>query len=348
MADHERRPLALADVGHGRLHALGLLLERLAAREAEVRVAVEPRLEAVGILGLDLGHGPAGPVAAVRLDQARVQARLQPDPLADGARGLQRALERTGVEGDEPIGNGALGEVVRLLAAGGVERDGQVALKARLGVVGGLPGAGQEDARLAHAAFPWMIAVISASVGQAMPWRSPARSTAPAMASSSGARRASRSRCIDERKSSWTSAISRRVASASAGAPSARATATVSRTTPSRAALQRGAARTAPSGRPAALVTVASATRRVSLLHSTSVSSSTTSVGMPAARRSAATGSRRSGSPANSTRRNGLVCSISPGAVRADSTRIEAATARSPKRWRSSVRWSMPLKRGTT
>ena len=147
------------------------------------------------------------------------------------------------------------------------------------------------------------------------------------MASSSGVRCAARSRCIEERKSSWTVAISSSVASASAGAPSARATAAASRTALTSAGPQRGSARTSPSDFPAALVTVLSATRRVSLVHSAAASSAPTSAGMPAARRSAATGSscarRPASALASSTRRNGLVCTTSPGPTRSDSTRIE-------------------------
>ena len=61
-----------AQIGQPRLHARGLLGERLAARVAERRVRALEAREAVGILGADVGERAVRPVAGVGLGEARV------------------------------------------------------------------------------------------------------------------------------------------------------------------------------------------------------------------------------------------------------------------------------------
>src|SRR4051794_12011267 len=61
VADHERRQRTARDVGEPRLHACGVLLERLAAGEAEVGLDGERTVPASGILRLDVGDQPALP-----------------------------------------------------------------------------------------------------------------------------------------------------------------------------------------------------------------------------------------------------------------------------------------------
>ncbi len=114
--------------------------------------------------------------------------------------------------------------------------------------------------------------------------------------------------------------------------------------------------RTSPAGAFAWVVSRASGARKASLSHSRAASSSRTVTSNPAPRNWAANASTRSRgavSLATSIHENGLVWSMCPAAVWADSTRMVAATtcaagSRSPVHSRSSARRSLwPMSGGS-
>ena len=134
--------------------------------------------------------------------------------------------------------------------------------------------------------------------------------------------------------------------SGSSSAPSALATALVSLTAPSSAERQRGSERTKPIGRSLALVVSASALRRASFDHRTWRSLSPVRTSIPAPAISVASAVTSAASVARSTRIEGLVWTISPGAGRSDSTLITPATTASNAD-RSRSMCSIPLSSGT-
>jgi hypothetical protein len=147
VADDERGQLvgAGAQVPQSVVHAVRLLRERFAARVAEGRVGRLEAAKTVRVLGADLGERAPGPVAGVRLGEARVVPGDEPDAPADDGGGLAGAQQRTAPQRAQRDPRRRVGEGGRLFAAGLVERDREVALEATLGVVGRLPVAGQVD-----------------------------------------------------------------------------------------------------------------------------------------------------------------------------------------------------------
>src|SRR4051812_20117610 len=175
VADDERGQGALRDVGEGGLDARGVLLERLAAGEAEAGdVERERPLPCIGVLGLDVGDQAALPLTAPRLREALVHDRLETDLRADDLRGLARADEMARVERLQVEPLRLLRERPRLPAAALVERLVDRALHAPLGVGIGLAVAGEPDP-VAHPASPWKSLSVSA--------RRPRRSVSSAIAS---------------------------------------------------------------------------------------------------------------------------------------------------------------------
>src|SRR3954468_2077101 len=99
VAHDERRRRALRHVGERSFHTRGVLLERLAAGEAEVdRVECERAVPGVWILGLDVGDQASLPLAAPRLGEALVHDRREAELGADDLRGLARAAEPPRIE----------------------------------------------------------------------------------------------------------------------------------------------------------------------------------------------------------------------------------------------------------
>src|SRR4051794_11090684 len=96
VADHQRRQCTvLRDVDETCDHALLLLGQRLAAREAPVLARVLPGAVE---LGVDLGVQLLGPVARPGLGEALVEDRLEPEALADDLRGLAGPRQRRRVQ----------------------------------------------------------------------------------------------------------------------------------------------------------------------------------------------------------------------------------------------------------
>src|SRR5206468_7040951 len=117
-----------------------LLGKRLAAGKAEVAVAAHERREALRVARLDVGERLVGPVAGVGLGKSRVDARLEPEALADDSRRLQRPRQRAGPQRDDVAAcRRDLRERIRLRAPGVVQGHRELALEARLAVVGRLP-----------------------------------------------------------------------------------------------------------------------------------------------------------------------------------------------------------------
>ena len=125
-------------------------------------------------------------------------------------------------------------------------------------------------------------------VGTTIPWRRAARSTAPAIASSSDSRPAATSRAMELPRLGSKPARSSSASDGSTAAPSARATAAVSTTARFSRAPQLGSSRMAPSNRPDALVVHAKAFKRTSFDQRTSGSEPEIAVSMPAPLRLAA------------------------------------------------------------
>ena len=165
--------------------------------------------------------------------------------------------------------------------------------------------------------------------GTGTPACAAARTIAPPIASSSIGRPWAASRCIDEVIVAGTASRAATVPGASTDAPAAAATDAISSTMASRSS--RRSVRTTPAGAPLWVVSTASGARKTSLPQSSPASSSRRLTSRPARRRWSAsrpTSPSTSGRTAISTVAKGLVCSMTPGAVRADSTRMLAATTR--------------------
>src|SRR5262249_50815841 len=92
VADHQGRQRAdAADVLQRRPDATGVLLERLAAREAESGAGAQPAGVAVRIVAGDIAEQSALPIPAVAFAQPLIRARREPYALAHDPRGLGRA-----------------------------------------------------------------------------------------------------------------------------------------------------------------------------------------------------------------------------------------------------------------
>ena len=170
------------------------------------------------------------------------------------------------------------------------------------------------------------------SSGTRCPWRAPARSTEPGIASSSGSRPAAMSRCIELPSVSCAASSS---AIARAGSMSLRALRLRRPRTPPRShPPDRRAARASSESRRAARRRRWSCTRARSAARASTTSrrasESSTRAGTPAcdsASASACIAGRAAGSAlAMLTSRNGLVCTTTPGCGRSASTRIEPAS----------------------
>src|SRR4051812_27763513 len=137
VADDERGQRALRNVGEGGLDARGVLLERLAAGEAEAAAVAFDRERAgprARVLAPDVGDQAALPLAAPRLREALVDDRVEADRGADYLGRLARAAELARVEGAQVQALRLLCERARLLAATLVERLVDRALHAPLRV----------------------------------------------------------------------------------------------------------------------------------------------------------------------------------------------------------------------
>jgi hypothetical protein len=145
MADHERRQVALLDVGEGGGDADALLGEGLAARESKVRITVDEASETVGVFGLHVGEQAIGPVAGVSLHQTWVLAWLKADSLGDYVGGFPCSEQWAAPQRSEVVGACPLGKVDSLRAACVVQAYRHLTLEAALQVVGGLAMACEVD-----------------------------------------------------------------------------------------------------------------------------------------------------------------------------------------------------------
>ncbi|HEY1777706.1 MAG TPA: hypothetical protein VGG41_16235 [Solirubrobacteraceae bacterium] len=144
VAYDQHGPRASCDVAKSCHHALGLRFEGLAAREREVGIDAVEGGQGVRVLGLDLRLETIGPVAAIRLHEPLIQARIKADARPDDLRGLQRTQQRARPEFDKAHAGRSLRQQLRLSAAGCVDRYGEAALEAVCGVVVGLAVASEE------------------------------------------------------------------------------------------------------------------------------------------------------------------------------------------------------------
>src|SRR3954454_17043103 len=177
VADDERREWTGCDIRQCSLDARGVLLERLAAGEAEAAAVAldgERARPRTRVLALDVGDQAALPLAAPRLREALVHDRVEADRLADDLGRLAGAAEVARVERSQAERRDLLRECARLVAAALVERLVDRALHAPLGVCIGLAVAGEPDS-VAHPASPWKSLSVSA--------RRPRRSVSSAIAS---------------------------------------------------------------------------------------------------------------------------------------------------------------------
>src|SRR4051812_15563378 len=178
VADDERGQRPPRHVGESGLDPCGVLLERLAAGEAEARrlgrVDRERPAPRIRVLGLDVDDQAALPLAAPRLGEALVDLRLETELRAYDLRRLSRAPELARVERLQVELGRLPGQRARLLAAAIVERLVDRALHTPLGVGIGLAVAGEPDP-VAHPASPWKSLSVSA--------RRPRRSVSSAIAS---------------------------------------------------------------------------------------------------------------------------------------------------------------------
>ncbi|ESP97436.1 N-acetyltransferase GCN5 [Streptomyces sp. GBA 94-10 4N24] len=165
------------------------------------------------------------------------------------------------------------------------------------------------------------------SAGTGVPERSAWRSRARPMASISTGRPAAASRCMEERIPSG--ALSNLSSSAEASAGTSTVAASRANSSSTEMSSPRCSLRTVPTGAACRVVSRANGARKASLSQSRAVSSSRTRPPMPASSRSAPSAATRAAGAAalaSSIRQNGVVCSMTPGAVRVDSAQITAGT----------------------
>ena len=146
VADDQRRQRPGLDALQGGVDAHLLLGEGLAAGEGEAGIGGGERVEQLRRFGADVGERAVGPLAGVGLHQARVLDGLEADARGDDVGGFARAQQRAAPQRAKAVGDGALGQLRRLGAAGVVERHLLLALEAAFVVVGGLAVAGEVDA----------------------------------------------------------------------------------------------------------------------------------------------------------------------------------------------------------
>src|SRR6185312_8770595 len=105
-------------------------------------------------VGLDVGDQPALPLAAPRLREALVHARLEAELGPNDVGRLAGAAQVARVQRAQAERRRLARELTRLLAAAVIERRVDRALNPPLGVGVGLAVAGEPDP-LAHPASPW-------------------------------------------------------------------------------------------------------------------------------------------------------------------------------------------------